>query len=135
MFNFKNFKINNSVIDNLSIAELKSLNNLLDGKASNEDYNLLKNKTMKTKVINLKLSESNILSYWIQKLQDEGYEIISQKNKLRFEEIKVRNVKAFLKGKKVLENKILVKTVQKTLMKNEELDTVTLIAEVKSEVE
>ena len=135
MFNFKNFKINNSVIDNLSIAELKSLNNLLDGKASNEDYNLLKNKTMKTKVINLKLSESNILNYWIQKLQDEGYEIISQKNKLRFEEIKVRNVKAFLKGKKVLENKILVKTVQKTLMKNEELDTVTLIAEVKSEVE
>ena len=135
MFNFGNFKINNSVIDNLSIAELKSLNNLLDGKASNEDYNLLKNKTMKTKVINLKLSESNILNYWIQKLQDEGYEIISQKNKLRFEEIKVRNVKAFLKGKKVLENKILVKTVQKTLMKNEELDTVTLIAEVKSEVE
>jgi hypothetical protein len=31
------------------MAELKSLNNLLDGKASNEDLNLLKNKTMKTK--------------------------------------------------------------------------------------
>ena len=135
MFNFKNFKINNSVIDNLSIAELKSLNNLLDGKASNEDYNLLKNKTMKTKVINLKLSESNILNYWIQKLQDEGYEIISRKNKLKFEEIKVRNLKAFLKGKEVLEDRILVKTVQKTLMENEELDTVTLIAEIKSEVE
>ena len=135
MFNFKNFKLNNSVIDNLSIAELKSLNNLLDGKASNEDYNLLKNKTMKTKVINLKLSESNILNYWIQKLQDEGYEIISRKNKLKFEEIKVRNLKAFLKGKEVLEDRILVKTVQKTLMENEELDTVTLIAEIKSEVE
>tara|TARA_R100000458_G_C8018118_1_gene79087 strand:+ start:237 stop:434 length:198 start_codon:yes stop_codon:yes gene_type:complete len=48
MFNSKNL-INDSAIDNLSMAELKSLNNLLDGKASNEDLNLLKNKTMKTK--------------------------------------------------------------------------------------
>ena len=133
MFNSKNL-INNSVIDNLSIAELKSLNNLLDGKASNEDYNLLKNKTMKTKVINIKLSESNILNYWIQKLQDEGYEIISQDKTKEKTKIKVRNVKAFLKGKKVLEDKVLIKTVQKTLMENEELDTVTLIAEIKSEV-
>lgn len=133
MFNSKNL-INNSVIDNLSIAELKSLNNLLDGKASNEDLNLLKNKTMKTKVINIKLSESNILNYWIQKLQDEGYEIISQDKTKEKTKIKVRNVKAFLKGKKVLEDKVLIKTVQKTLMENEEQDTVTLIAEIKSEV-
>ena len=48
MFNSKNL-INDSAIDNLSMAELKSLNNLLDGKASNEDLNLLKNKTRKTK--------------------------------------------------------------------------------------
>jgi len=133
MFNFKNL-INNSAIDNLSMAELKSLNNLLDGKASNEDLNLLKNKTMKTKVINIKLSESNILNYWIQKLEHEGYKIISQDTAKEKTKIKLRNVKAFLRGEKVLEDKVLIKTIQKTLMENEEQDTVTLIAEIKSEV-